>query len=245
MKTLLIIFIALLGTPFLFADLTPSDEQALRFMREEEKVARDVYQALYAIFGQNQFANVARSEQRHMDSVLTLMDQYGLEDSASPVAGVFNDPDLQSLYDDLVALGSESLAKAYWVGVLIEETDIADLIAAMEATENPDLDRLFNSLCNGSYNHLAAFSGGLATLAGFSSADYVDGWFLSWMDWMRLEHFPWIQTVDGQWYYLSPTAGGGLFFTTNGGLWYWTSSSAYPWVFDLAADGWVNGLPAA
>lgn len=140
------------------SDLTPEEAAALLFMREEEKLARDVYTQLYALWGQPVFQNIAASEQAHMDEIKVLMDRYGLADPALG-PGQFTDPNLQALYDQLMAQGSISVTDALNVGVLIEQTDIADLQARLAQTDNADLQLVFTNLMNGSYNHLAAFSG--------------------------------------------------------------------------------------
>ena len=71
-------------------------------MREEEKLAHDVYVTLYAQWDLPIFQNISRSEQTHTDAVKTLIDRYGLTDPASSKVGVFTNPDLQALYNDLV-----------------------------------------------------------------------------------------------------------------------------------------------
>jgi hypothetical protein len=145
---------ALLPAP---ADLSQAEAEALLFMREEEKLARDVYAALYQTWGLPVFENIQASEQMHMDSVKTLLDVYGLADPASAQAGVFTNPDLQALYDQLVAQGSQSLAEALKVGGAIEEIDILDLQQRIAATDNADILQVFNNLVAGSENHLRAF----------------------------------------------------------------------------------------
>ncbi|MCA9242093.1 MAG: DUF2202 domain-containing protein [Planctomycetales bacterium] len=145
------------------SDTLDAQETAdLLHMREEEKLARDVYQTLGDKYDVAVFDNIAASEQQHMDSMLTLLDKYGLEDPVgdNPV-GVFEDPALQSLYDQLVARGEQSLEDAYQVGVTIEELDIADLQEAIETTDNADIARAYGNLLSGSQNHLTAFTAAL------------------------------------------------------------------------------------
>lgn len=137
--------------------LSDAEAAGLLFMREEEKLARDVYNAFYDMYGLNVFANIARSEQQHMDSVKTLLDRYGREDPASSQPGVFTASDLQALYDQLLAQGSFSLVEAVKVGALIEEVDIQDLIVHLAATENADIRAVYANLLKGSGNHLKAF----------------------------------------------------------------------------------------
>ena len=93
-------------------ELTAQEVDGLAFMREEEKLARDVYLTLYDQWNMPVFQNIAGSESTHMDAVLTILDRYGLEDpSAEKAVGEFTNPDLQALYDQLVELGSQSLAR--------------------------------------------------------------------------------------------------------------------------------------
>jgi hypothetical protein len=141
------------------SDLTADESAALLYMREEEKLARDVYNQMFTLWGQRTFQNIASSEQTHMDQVKLLLDRYGLADPALD-PGKFADPTLQALYDQLSAQGSVSLAEALKVGVLIEQTDIADLQARLAQTDNADIQLVYNNLLNGSYNHLSAFTGG-------------------------------------------------------------------------------------
>ena len=139
--------------------LTELEEQNILYMREEEKLARDVYWVMYDLWGADIFANISESEQRHMDAIKNLITRYGLEDPvAVDVIGEFVDPDLQLLYDDLVYAGEESLEAALNVGVLIEETDIADLELALTQTDKRNIERVFQNLLNGSNNHLDAFN---------------------------------------------------------------------------------------
>lgn len=149
------------GEPLLenlpLGDLNQDETDALVFMREEEKLARDVYNALYEVWKLPMFANIASSEQIHMDAVLDLMDRYEMTDATPAEDGKFNTPELQALYDELVAAGSVSLEEAIKVGAAIEEIDILDLQKRLELTDQEDIRVVFENLLNGSYNHLNAF----------------------------------------------------------------------------------------
>jgi hypothetical protein len=147
-------------------ELSAEEAAALLFMREEEKLAHDVYVTLYEQWGQPTFQNIAASEQAHTDSVKALLDRYGLEDPASAQVGVFTNPDLQALYTELVARGSQSLAEALKVGGAIEEIDILDLQERLAQTDNADIQQVFNNLLKGSTNHLRAFTGALQAQTG-------------------------------------------------------------------------------
>ncbi|HEY3545450.1 MAG TPA: DUF2202 domain-containing protein [Propionicimonas sp.] len=132
----------------------------LTHMRDEERLARDIYTALAAKYASAApFVNIARSEQVHFDTMGLLLTRYGVADpSAGRNPGTYADPALQSLYDKLLASGSESLAKAYDVGVAVENLDIADLKAAISQTSQADVKAAFTNLMSGSANHLAAFT---------------------------------------------------------------------------------------
>lgn len=141
------------------APLSAAEEADLLFMREEEKLARDVYNAMYARWRQPIFRNIAASEQTHMNAILTLLNRYGLPDPAAGNApGVFTNPELQALYDELIARGNQSRVEALRVGVAIEEADIADLEASLTHTTHADIRMVYNNLLRASRNHLRAFT---------------------------------------------------------------------------------------
>jgi Uncharacterized protein conserved in archaea len=132
----------------------------LTFMREEERLAHDVYTALATKYPTaTVFANIATSEQRHYESMGLLLQRYGLTDpAAGRDAGSYANAELQSLYTSLVADGSTSVADAYQVGITIETKDIADLKSAIAQTSAADATAVFTNLLNGSQNHLASFT---------------------------------------------------------------------------------------
>lgn len=141
--------------------LSEAEATSLQFLREEEKLARDVYLTLHQQWGIEVFANISSSEQNHMDAIKNLLDKYGLEDPALPQVGAFNNPDLQGAYNVLVARGSSSLIEALRVGGYIEELDIGDLDKAIASTTRSDLLQVYGNLQRGSRNHLRAFAGQL------------------------------------------------------------------------------------
>lgn len=136
--------------------LTEDEADDLIYMREEEKLAHDVYVTFYEKYAHNIFLNISESEKRHTDAILTLIVNYGLEDPALEF-GKFKNPILQQLYDELIEDGSKDLKSALNVGVIIEETDIVDIGAAMERTDQKDILKVYENLLNGSLNHLKSF----------------------------------------------------------------------------------------
>ncbi len=137
--------------------LTAEEVASLRFMREEEKLARDVYQALAVKWQVQVFDNIMSSEQTHMDQLKCVFDAYQLPDSALAEPGQFNDAKLQGLYSDLTTRGMTSLSEALRVGALIEEVDIKDLNQALTVIQQPEMRVIYQNLLEGSYNHLRGF----------------------------------------------------------------------------------------
>ncbi len=153
--------------------LSAAETQSLTFTREEEKLARDVYQALESKDGA--FTNIKSSEQTHMDAILTLLSRYGVSDPAAGKAvGAFTDQTLQKLHDDLVAQGNPSSLAALQVGVAIEELDIRDIEAARKSVTHTDVLNTFDNLTRGSRNHLRSFYGRVKALGGTYTPQYLD-----------------------------------------------------------------------
>lgn len=141
------------GTP-----LSQAEIDGLLWMREEEKLARDVYNVFFDQYHAQIFATIAASEQQHMDAILTLLNRYGLADpAAGNDPGEFTNPDLQALYDQLVTQGAASLQAAYQVGVTIEVTDIDDLDERLADVTHRDIRQVYLNLKSASQNHLRAF----------------------------------------------------------------------------------------
>ncbi len=134
-----------------------SESDLLVYLIEEEKLAYDVYVTLYDMWGSNVFTNISASEVTHQDRVAGLLDTAGVEDPRSSTVGVFVNPELQALYDQLVAQGSVSKTAAFEVGVAIEELDIADITKMLTTVTDPQIVSVLESLRSASENHLAAF----------------------------------------------------------------------------------------
>lgn len=140
------------------AQLTEKEAAGLKFMREEEKLALDVYTKLAQKWGANPFQNIAQSEQSHTNAVLTLLANYGIPDPAANLGpGVFKDKTLQKLYNDLIKAGSVSRVEALKVGATIEDLDLNDLDDWLSVTTRPDIRRVYENLARGSRNHLRSF----------------------------------------------------------------------------------------
>jgi len=148
-------------------ELSPVEIEGILFMREEEKLARDVYLKLYDRWELPIFRNIANSEATHMEAIKTLIDRYNLEDPAEGQGiGVFTDPTLQGLHDQLVEEGNRSLSGALRVGAAIEEIDILDLEERIAQTGRADIQLVYENLMKGSRNHLRSFVSNLERRTG-------------------------------------------------------------------------------
>jgi hypothetical protein len=138
--------------------LDEAEKARILFIREEEKLAYDVYQTMFDIYGVNVFQNIPNSELSHMEAMLTIIKKYNLVDPMETNArGVYANPVLQSLYNQLVSQGRVSLLAAYQVGATIEELDISDLNSSLVVTNNQDVRLVYDFLNKGSRNHLRSF----------------------------------------------------------------------------------------
>jgi len=139
-------------------NLDETEKEGLFLMREEEKLARDVYLNLYEKWNLKTYYNIAQSEKTHMEAIKILLNRYDLKDPVGEdIIGVFESEKLQELYNELVAQGSESLEQALKVGALIEELDIYDLKELLSKTDNDDIKIVYLNLLKGSRNHLRSF----------------------------------------------------------------------------------------
>ncbi|NOR48940.1 MAG: DUF2202 domain-containing protein [Methanosarcinaceae archaeon] len=155
--------------------LTDEEIAGLKLMREEEKLARDVYMVLYDEWNLPIFKNIANSEQTHTDAVKTLLDIYGIEDPVSiDEPGDFANQELQTLYDDLVDQGSASLLEALIVGATVEDLDIFDLNELIAQTQNQDILLVYNNLVKGSRNHMRSFVEQIENNGGTYTAQYIE-----------------------------------------------------------------------
>jgi len=157
--------------------LSAAEQASLAWMREEEKLAHDVYATMDARWSANTrvFANIANSESTHTEAVHQLLLRYSLSDPAATLAaGVFQNASLQKLHTQLVATGNVSLVDALKVGAAVEEIDIVDLNAALLYLDNQDIRLVYTNLHKGSRNHLRAYVGLLLNLGVTYVPQYMD-----------------------------------------------------------------------
>jgi rhodanese-related sulfurtransferase len=154
--------------------LSDKEIKGLVQMREEEKLARDVYTTLGSIWGMKIFSNIASSEQTHTDAVKTVLLKYDIKDPViDDTVGVFVSKDMQDLYNKLVAQGEMSLLDALIVGATVEDLDIRDLEILKKETKNQDILIVYENLQKGSRNHIRAFVKNIEANGGTYKPQYI------------------------------------------------------------------------
>lgn len=153
--------------------LSTDELNSLIYMREEEKLARDIYQFFYKKYNMPIFYNISQSEQIHMDAVLSLLNKYEIQDPVGTNgAGVFTNPIFTGMYTDLLNSGN-TLLNALKAGAGIEDLDIYDLQNAIKLTDNQDITFVYSNLKKASGNHLRAFYKNILRLGGSYTPQYI------------------------------------------------------------------------
>lgn len=170
-----------------------NEQTHLVFMCEEEKLARDVYITLGTKHPESTiFGRIDDSEEKHKCAVADMLEKYGITNpSTNDNVGVFTGEAygwyFTEKYNALVNRGSTSVLDALYVGAFIEELDMLDINQCPKVivetdngindvsecgkvyTDNPDIQRLYGSLLDGSQNHLRAYVGNIEKQTGEGS----------------------------------------------------------------------------
>jgi len=184
--------------------LDATEASHLTFMREEEKLARDVYLTFSGWYpGQQVFANIAtKSEQTHTDTMRDKLAQYNVVDpnpNTDENLGIFTGEEWGEYFSEkftaLTDQGNISELEALKAGAFIEELDmhdIADCPVVMTDAGYPDpcglnytdelgLINAYSFLIDGSENHLRTYVGQIEAVEGnctyeaqYLSQDEVD-----------------------------------------------------------------------
>jgi len=154
--------------------LSVEELNSLAFLREEEKLAMDVYITLYNKWGVKIFDNISRSENSHMSLVLSLLNKYDLPDPVGAnTVGIFKNTNLQALYNQLVLEGNKSPLNAYVVGATIEDLDLFDIKVALLKIDNQDIRYVLDILAKGSRNHMRSFYNNIINAGGTYNPQYI------------------------------------------------------------------------
>ncbi len=155
------------------ATLTDTLAASLIKIREEEKLARDVYAVVGRTWNNQVFQRISTAENNHLTAVITLMRSAGLTDTALEAEGIFTGSGMQAMYDSLVSQGEASFQEACQAGARIEEMDINDLSRALLNTSDSNATLVLENLLRGSRNHLRAFNRQLAALGYTYTPVYI------------------------------------------------------------------------
>ena len=158
----------------LFA-LTSKEKEALTYMYQEEKLAKDIYYEISKMYPSlRTFPRIYRAEIIHEKSVANVLRHYHIPlPVRSNVIGKFKHPELQKLYDELMQKAKKSKVDALEVGIMVEVTDVEDLDKYLRYATSPDVIALFKFLRAGSYNHYNAFNRELIALTGKGACELM------------------------------------------------------------------------
>jgi hypothetical protein len=149
------------------SSISSSVKSSLAYMYEEERLAKEVYLAIYQKQPIRQLSKIAsNSETRHIEAVKDLAQKYGVKTSLQQV-GRYQNSHIQSLFNQLYHKGIRSKKDALEVGCIVEVTDINDLdryISQAQRAGADDVLQTYDFLRKGSYNHYWAFDRGLKQL---------------------------------------------------------------------------------
>ncbi len=135
----------------------------LRYLREEEKLARDVYRTLFEQWKLKPHENISASEETHTTRVRDLLASFGVADPVTDdTVGTFVNADLRELYAGLVATGKKSETASLEVGATVEDLDLRDIEQMKARTGDANVLRTYAALQCGSRNHLRTFTAQLS-----------------------------------------------------------------------------------
>jgi hypothetical protein len=153
--------------------ISEAEKKSLLQMREEEKLAHDVYQTLYNIWWKQVFLNISKSEATHTSAVKWLLERYQIPDPVKEKEWEFQSEELQKLYNSLVEKWKKSLLDALVVGATIEDLDIYDIQTQSKNIDNKDILLVYQNLERGSRNHLRSFMRQITNQGGTYTPQYI------------------------------------------------------------------------
>jgi hypothetical protein len=129
----------------------------LVFGVEEERMSHDLYVAAFERWGVGAFDRISQAETRHEAAFVQLAASVNV---ALPpaVRGVYATAELQSMYQQLLALVNESAPAALRAGALVEETDIVELRRMIAVVQDDRTREVLAHLEAASGRHLRAFA---------------------------------------------------------------------------------------
>ena len=172
--------------------LDSNEASHLIFMREEEKLARDVYLSFADMYPEQRvFAQIAtESEQTHTDVMRDKLTQYNISDpnpdtnNLPESIGIFKGEEwglyFTEKFEVLTKMGAVNEMEALYAGAFIEELDMHDIAecpavmvdagyddpCGLHYTDESGLINAYRSLIDGSESHLRAYVGQIEAVIG-------------------------------------------------------------------------------
>lgn len=154
------------------ADLTASEIEYIYAVREDEKLARDLYYAFFNTYKLKAFENISKAEENHMKATERLLEYYGIEYPAAGERGKFANSVRQAQYDSLLQKGSTAL-EAFKVMAQYEEYNIVQYKKDLAGIVNPNVKIVIENLEKGSENHFKATIRQITALGGTYTAQLM------------------------------------------------------------------------
>ena len=140
----------------------------LAFSREEERLARDLYQLFADTYDQARpFSNIVKSEQRHFDAVGTLLKTYGLDDPSEGRAPGSYAEDIGAVVAALAGLLGLAQRHDTGAGQLIDcasehhyEVFAASNVKGKKAPIDAEVEKLFASVCLAGFQKFVGVAAG-------------------------------------------------------------------------------------
>lgn len=155
------------------APLSADEIEFLFAIREDEKVARDLYTSFSALYPASvQIAKIKTAEDSHIACIEAVLDYYEISYPAMTATGVFEDAERQALYNDLVDKSATLLETFGTMAVIEEETVLAYKSVQSEIT-NENISLVVANMIKASSNHLKAAVRQITALGGSYTPSYL------------------------------------------------------------------------
>lgn len=154
------IVLFIFGVLFTVQSNAGTDEKLLQKMYEEEKMSYDLYTEFFNRWGLKIFDQVRESEAIHMQRINALMGVKELPQGTGVTGGdkgLYENKDIQALYDEYTVLGNISDVTALETAALMEENGISNLRERIKAQTDDRTIKIFAQMERASRNHLKGF----------------------------------------------------------------------------------------
>lgn len=141
------------------APLNASETTDIVYLQESEKLSHDLNVKLFSVHNDVPiFMHIANVSEVLQTADNVILVRYNIQNPENPVPGVFTNAALQNMYTSGVNAGLSSVTDALKSSANVEELHIADLTAAMQRTDNPDVQYVYRQEMAASRNNLRALS---------------------------------------------------------------------------------------